>query len=75
LKLLANEKAYRNTYSGYEGSFVSFLQPYAAPGYIAFIKDNTHPEMDGSYLIESTEVHFGVKGARRIIELGIKTDK
>ncbi|MCF8448955.1 MAG: hypothetical protein K9G49_03695 [Taibaiella sp.] len=75
LQLLANEKAYRNTYTGYEGSFVSFLQPYAAPGYVAYVKDNTHPEMDGSYLIESTEVHFSIKGARRIIELGIRTEK
>lgn len=75
LQLLANEKALKNTYTGYEGSFVSFLQPYAAPGHVAFVKDNTHPEMDGTYLIESTEVHFGIKGARRILELGIKTDK
>ncbi len=70
LKQLANEKAYKLNYSGYEGSINAFLQPYASPGYTAYITDDRYPDGNGSYIIESTEVHFGVNGARRIVELG-----
>jgi hypothetical protein len=67
---LADEKAIRNNYKGYEGDFTAFLQPYAAPGGSVKIVNNNMPEMDGVYLIESTEVTFGINGARRKIELG-----
>ena len=70
LKQLANEKAYQLNYSGYEGSINAFLQPYASPGYTANVTDDRYPERNGTYIIESTEVYFGVNGARRIIELG-----
>ncbi len=70
MKVLANEKAHSNTYTGYEGSLVAFLQPYAAPGDIAMVTNSQFTAMDGAYLIESTEVSFGIKGARRNVELG-----
>jgi hypothetical protein len=70
LEQMAEEKAYRLNYDGYEGSIEAFLQPYAEPGYQAYISDGRYPELDGNYLIESTEVYFGVNGARRILELG-----
>ena len=70
LKQLANEKAYKLNYTGYEGSIKAFLQPYAGPGYIAYITDDRYPERNGSYVVESVEVHFGVNGARRLVELG-----
>lgn len=70
LKMLADEKAYQLCYSGFEGKLSAFLQPFVSPGDIAVI-DNPHDsDQNGSYLIESTEVTFGPKGARRIIELG-----
>jgi hypothetical protein len=67
---LADEKAIRNNYKGYEGNFTAFLQPYAAPGRSVKIANSNVPEMDGVHLIESTEVTFGINGARRKIELG-----
>ncbi len=70
LKDLSNEKTCQLNFSGYEGSINAFLQPYAAPGYMAYVTDGRYPELDGTYLIESTEVSFGVKGARRKIEIG-----
>ncbi len=70
LKELAIEKAEKLNYSGYEGSIVGFLEPYAAPGATASIADVRYPERNGKYLIESTEVRFGVNGARRIVEIG-----
>jgi hypothetical protein len=67
---LADEKVIRNNYKGYEGGITAFLQPYVAPGGSAKIVNTNMPEMDGVYLIESTEVTFGINGARRKIELG-----
>ncbi|GAA4465241.1 hypothetical protein GCM10023093_17050 [Nemorincola caseinilytica] len=67
-----NEKAKKMNYTGYEGSFTSFLQPFALPGYTAMVKDGSYPARDGKYMIESTVVTFGVNGARRHIELGAK---
>ena len=73
LQLLADEKSRQLNYLGYDGSINSFLQPFAAPGYEAFISDSRYPENDGNYLIESTEVRFGIGGARRIMEIGPKS--
>jgi hypothetical protein len=73
LKQLANEKAYQLNYSGYEGSISAFLQPFATPGCQAYITDDRYPERNGTYIIEGTEVHFGINGARRIVEIGLKT--
>ncbi len=67
---LADEKAIRNNYNGFDGAFTAFLQPYANPGGSAIIVNSNMPNMDGEYLIESTEVTFGINGARRKIELG-----
>jgi len=70
LKMLANEQAYKLNYSGYEGNINGFLQPNTLPGYRVYITDDRYPERNGNYLTESTEVHFGVNGARRIVEAG-----
>ncbi len=70
LQDMANEKAYKLNYSGYEGDLTAFLQPYALPGNEAYINDSRYPERNGNYLIESTEVIFGINGARRILEIG-----
>ncbi len=71
LTQLANEKAYKLNYSGYEGSIHAFLQPYVTPGYQAYVTDEQYPERNGSYLIEGTEVRFGMNGARRLVEIGV----
>ncbi len=70
LKQLADEKAFQVGYDGYEGSLTAFLQPFAEPGYEAFITDDRFPERNGTYLIESVEVSYGIKGARRILDIG-----
>lgn len=70
LKLLANENACRLNYTGYEGSLTGFLQPFAQPGYIVQYEDAAYPTRNGNYLVESTEVTFGMNGARRRVEPG-----
>lgn len=72
VRTFANEKASRQNYSGYEGHINAFLEPYCAPGYDAVIMDSRYPERNGTYLVESTEVRYGVNGARRIVGIGPK---
>ncbi len=72
LLLLAQAEHMRYSYDGYKGKIETFLQPYALPGMVASIKDVKYPEREGDYLIESTQVTFNDKGARRMIEIGIK---
>lgn len=72
MEAFAKEKALRLNYNGYAGKLTCFLQPFVLPGQSAFIKDINHPDMDGTYLVESTEVSMNEKGARRIIEVGAR---
>jgi len=70
LKALADADIKRYKYTGFSGSFTSFLLPIARIGGTANITDPKH-NRSGSYLIESTEVSFSREGGRRTIELGI----
>lgn len=69
---LANAMHNSVAYTGYEGKITAFLQPYCEPGFKAIIKDDKYPERSGSYLVESTEVTYGMQGARRIVGIGLK---
>ena len=69
MQTMANEKQYKVNYSGYEGSVNTFLQPYCAPGWIANIMDARYPARNGNYMVETTDVTYGLKGAR--IKVGI----
>ncbi|MCE7990444.1 MAG: late control protein [Roseivirga sp.] len=58
-------------FDGFEGSLSTFLIPYATPGMTAVITDPDHPKLkNGSYVIDSVTTTFGVRGARRKVELG-----
>lgn len=70
LQKCAQEKEYHTNYIGYEGAITSFLDPFCWPGYMANVVDARYPERNGRYIIESTDVTFGVKGARRVVTLG-----
>ncbi len=69
LRELADEKAYRLNYTGYEGSLHTFLQPYVRPGCLAYVADSRYPG-GGTCLVESVSTAYGIRGARRIVELG-----
>jgi hypothetical protein len=56
-------------YTGYYGSFLTFLEPAAVPGDYAIIDSYMYPERKGTYLIKSVETSFGVDGGRQKIEL------
>ena len=70
LKQLADEKAFKLNYAGYEGTLQTFLVPDVRPGYLAYVQDTDYPERNGNYLVEGVDTQFGMHGARRIVELG-----
>jgi len=72
LEKLAEAEIGKYKYTGYRGSVNCFLWPYAEPTMTAILSDVQFPERSGSYFVESTEVKYGLSGARRKITLGIK---
>ena len=72
LERIATEELERYKYSGYEGKITTFIQPFAMPGMVAVLEDTRYNERNGNYYIIGTKAKFGLSGARRIIELGIK---
>lgn len=72
LERIAREEMEKYKYSGYEGKITTFIQPYAIPGMVAVLEDKRYNERKGNYYIIGTKVSFGMGGARRMVELGIK---
>lgn len=72
LKMLAQEELKRYSFDGYRGKIETFLFPYALPGMVAQLEDEVYRERSGNYYIESVDVSFGMNGARRNVEIGIK---
>jgi hypothetical protein len=66
----AQEKEYLNNYVGYEGNINAFLMPFCGPGYMTNVVDDRYKERNGVYLVEGVDVTYGVKGARRSVNLG-----
>lgn len=73
IKTFVTEKANRMNYTGYEGTLTAFLEPYCQPGYTAGVADARYPDKDGKYLVEGVKVVFGMQGARRMLDIGVKT--
>lgn len=65
----ANSFLQQMNYTGYYGSFTTFLVPTVTPGDYAVIDSYKYPERKGTYLIKSVETTFGVNGGRQKIEL------
>lgn len=73
LKTLAQEELKRLKFTGYEGDLTTFLYPYTEPLMVADLSDPQYGESrSGRYIIDSVNTEFGVYGARRQVELGIK---
>ena len=69
IKSFAQEKEYLANYTGYEGKLTAFLQPYCDVAYSLQITDNRNSDMNGTYLCETMDVTYGVRGARRSLEV------
>lgn len=69
---IATEIYNRDSYTGYEGSFQSWLNPICHSGYRAELIDETDPELNGTYFVKSVETSVSCSGGVRKIELGKK---
>jgi hypothetical protein len=69
LDLTCNRFLQQAQYTGYHGSFETFLEPQVEPGDHAVIRSYKYPDRDGTYLIKSVKKIVGVKGGRQTIEL------
>lgn len=57
-------------YDGFEGSFTSWLIPFAEPTYKVKLIDRDYPEKEGIYYVIATETNFNSSGGSRKITLG-----
>ncbi|MCC2590363.1 hypothetical protein [Chryseobacterium sp. MFBS3-17] len=57
---------------GYEGTFDTWLIPYAEPSFTIGIYDEDYPDKDGRYYAESVSTTFSDAGGKRTITPGIK---
>lgn len=69
LQKLAEKVLAEKKFTGFEGKITGFLEPYCQPSYTAQIIDRKYGKRDGKYFIASTEINFGMQGARRIVEI------
>jgi len=75
LQALVAARLKRLKYDGYEGKLQGFLQPFCQPGWKATIIDKGYDNARaGTYFVFGTDVTFGVKGARRGVEIGYRLD-
>jgi hypothetical protein len=72
LQQLSDAGLKKLSYDGYEGKITAFGIPYCETGDKANLIDNKYPERGGNYIIESTEVSYGMDGYRRIVGIGAK---
>jgi hypothetical protein len=76
LKQKASEFLKRLKYDGYEGRLTGFLQPYCKPAFKAVLKDKKFEgARAGGYFVAGTEVQFGIRGAKRIVEISYQLDE
>jgi len=68
----ANQYAKKFKYTGFRGSFVTFLQPTVTHGDQIKLVDTTIPDRSGIYLVKQVITKFGGGGGRQIIYLDIK---
>ena len=74
LKQIAAKVLREKKFTGFEGTITAFLEPYCAPSYTAEIIDKKYGKRDGKYFVASTEVQFGMRGARRKVEITRRLD-
>jgi hypothetical protein len=72
LKSMADAKLKTLSFDGYEGNITAFGIPYCEPGNAAKLIDEKYPAREGRYIIESTEVVYGMSGFRRVVGISFK---
>ena len=72
LKRMAEEALAQKVYTGYEGSFTSWLIPYCDSGYKVRIRDTDYEFKNGMYYVLEVKVDFSKDGGKRTIKIGKK---
>lgn len=72
LTALANEALKQRVYTGYEGSFTGWMQPYCDAGYQVTITDKDYEYKNGTYYVIEVKVEFDSGGGKRIVKIGKK---
>lgn len=72
LTQIAETKLKQEKYDGYEGNIETFLIPYCRAGYRAEYTDQVYPEKNMNCFVTGVETSFGMSGARRVVQFGIK---
>ena len=70
LRQRADEELKVRAYTGYEGSFTGWLEPYVEPTWLAEIRDTEYEYKNGSYYVLGVETTFCDKGASRVVTIG-----
>lgn len=71
-KKMLEREADRLRYTGYRGSFTTFGSPDILHGDVVELSDPLYPERQGSYLVKSVKIRFGMDGYRQEVELESK---
>lgn len=61
LEQRADEELKVRAYTGYEGSFTGWLEPYVEPTWLAEIRDTEYEYKNGSYYVLGVETTFATK--------------
>lgn len=70
LKMMADIKAGKKKYKGFEGKVTAFGQPFCQHAYRIILTHKHYHEMEGTYLADSIEVKYDRSGFRRIVGIG-----
>jgi hypothetical protein len=69
LDLKANLFLEQMNYTGYYGSFLTFIEPKVEPGDFVQLDSYIYPERKGKYVVKSVTSEIGMGGGRQNIEL------
>ena len=72
LKQLAQTEINKYKYSGYTGTFKTWLVPFCEPCMIANLTNNQFSDRSGRYYIEAVKTEFNMNGARRLPHITVK---
>ena len=72
LKNLAQEQLKVKSYTGYSGSFTSWLYPFCDAGYKVSIQDKDYEFKNGDYYVLEVETTISSAGGQRKVTVGMK---
>jgi hypothetical protein len=74
LEKYANEQLEKYKFTGFTGSFVTFVNPIVRHGDAVKLISTKRPDAQGIYLVKKVTTTSGIDGGRQIIELDIKVE-